>query len=207
MAKGIINSDISVGGLSFKSSLSQTEEAAMSQELTLTKGQAGTLSTRTSNTEGTATLAADHGITTGQTVDIYWTGGSRRGVTVGTVAGTSVPFSLGSGDSLPVQTTAIIISPISEANMDFTAEDMQFLAAMIIGSGGQLVFLTNANAELANFSLSSNIALSWFYGNGFTNPLSNESSSETAIGKIRVSMSGVTENKNFKMGILYDSVS
>ena len=205
MAKGTITSAVNVAGLTFNSQLSQTEDAGMTQNFTLTVGQAGTLSTRTSGTVGTATLGVAHGITTGQTVDLYWVGGSRRGVTVGTVATLSVPFSLGSGDDLPIQTTAITFSPISEANMDFDAEDMQFLASMIAGSAGQLVFLTDADAEIANFTLASNVALVWFTDNGFDNPIEDSSSSTTAVGKIRVSQSNVSAGKDFSLGILYDA--
>ena len=82
----------------------------------LIAAQTGTLTTRTSDTVGTATLGSGHGILTGEIVDIYWSGGVRYGVTVGTVAGTSVPFSLGGGDVLPIATTAITVVLQTEIN-------------------------------------------------------------------------------------------
>ena len=68
----------------------------------------GTLSTRTNDTSGTLTMTTGHGFTTGQKdISIFWSGGSRRNVLVGTVATNSVPFSGGTGDNLPLATTAI----------------------------------------------------------------------------------------------------
>lgn len=74
-------------------------------------GFAGELTTRTNDTEGTVTLADGHGITTGLEVDLYWDGGIRYGVTVGTVAGNAVPLTdTGSGDDLPIAETEIVVS-------------------------------------------------------------------------------------------------
>lgn len=67
----------------------------------------GTLTTRTSDTAGTLTMASGHGITNGAKLDIYWSGGSCYGATVGTVASLSVPFTLASGTVLPVADTTI----------------------------------------------------------------------------------------------------
>ncbi len=69
----------------------------------------GTLSTRTSNTVGILTLDGGHNVHTGLIADILWSGGSRTGVTIGTIAVRSVPFSGGTGDNLPVATTDITI--------------------------------------------------------------------------------------------------
>ena len=42
-------------------------------EASLAAGKAGTLSTRTDNTDGTLTLGSGHGITDGQVISIFWT--------------------------------------------------------------------------------------------------------------------------------------
>lgn len=68
----------------------------------------GTLTTRTDNTTGTLTMGSSgHGITTAAVFDLYWSGGSQYNVTAGTVSGTSIPFSLGSGDNLPINNSTI----------------------------------------------------------------------------------------------------
>ena len=64
--------------------------------------------TRTNDTEGTVT-AAGHNISTGNTVAVFWTGGSRDGCTAGTVSGSAVPITGGEGDNLPTQATAVTI--------------------------------------------------------------------------------------------------
>lgn len=84
-------------------------------ELPLAK--VGELTTRTDNETGTLTMDTGHGITTGARLDLYWadgdgagTPGSRRGITVGTVSGNTVPIGAdnsGSGDNLPLVNTAI----------------------------------------------------------------------------------------------------
>ena len=93
-------------------------------------GYAGTLSTRTSDTQGTATLGGGHGITTGMEVDVYWTGGVRYGMTVGTVSGASVPLSdSGAGDVLPVETTAIIVAQRVEIGETIDGDALVYWAA------------------------------------------------------------------------------
>jgi len=70
----------------------------------------GPLTTRTSATEGTATLEKDHGIDTGDVVVVTWDGGTRENVTVGTVSGASVELTdSGSGDNYPDQDTIITV--------------------------------------------------------------------------------------------------
>jgi hypothetical protein len=88
-------------------SLAATGNSAEVASPTLAAAKTGTLTTRTDNDTGTLTMTAGHGITTGQTLDVYWAGGQRRGMTVGTVATNSVPIDGGAGDNLPANTTAI----------------------------------------------------------------------------------------------------
>ena len=71
----------------------------------------GELTLRTDDNTGTITMNdAGHGITTGAKVDVYWAGGVQYNVTVGTVSGASVPIDLGSGDDLPSEDTAVVVS-------------------------------------------------------------------------------------------------
>lgn len=72
--------------------------------LTIDQRRTGTLGTYTSTTAGTMTASSStHGIATGETGwSVRWANGAkeRTGVTIGTVSGTSIPFSGGSGDDL-----------------------------------------------------------------------------------------------------------
>lgn len=69
----------------------------------------GTLTVRSDNTSGMVTLVSGHGVVTGQTVDVFFAGGMRAGVTAGTVDGNNVPFSAGTGDNLPAQDATVTV--------------------------------------------------------------------------------------------------
>lgn len=87
-------------------------------------GAASTLSTRTNATSGVITAPSGHGVTTGSTIDVYWmevistynTARIRRNVTVGTVSGTSIPFSGGEGNDLPAQGEEVFV-PTSDSTL------------------------------------------------------------------------------------------
>jgi len=70
----------------------------------------GTLTTRTANDDGIATLQTGHTIVTTGTklVDVYWDGGSRHGMTA-TKTGNDVQVEGGTGDNLPAGTTPLTL--------------------------------------------------------------------------------------------------
>jgi hypothetical protein len=107
--------------------------------------QAGTLTTRTSGTAGTLTMASSgHGITTGSRVDFYWLDGSgvthfARNALVGSVAGASVPFTAAAGEALPAAQTpvqaAIVQSfsfPLNGAELEALLGGCDFAACQIV---------------------------------------------------------------------------
>lgn len=74
-------------------------------------GAVGELTTRTDADTGELTMAtANHGISTGDTVNLTWDGGSRSDVTVGNVSGTTVPIDGGTGTDLPATSTDITVT-------------------------------------------------------------------------------------------------
>ena len=75
-------------------------------QYTWTATYAGVLTTRTDASTGVLTMAADHWFFTGDTLDVFWTGGSRLGMTA-TVAASAVTVGGGSGDDLPALSTAL----------------------------------------------------------------------------------------------------
>jgi len=67
----------------------------------------GTLSTRTDDDDGVVTVAAGHGVSAEDLVNVLWaSGGLRVGMSVSMAAATTVTVSGGSGDALPVVDTA-----------------------------------------------------------------------------------------------------
>lgn len=99
----------SIGGTTYQMDADGTSGGAkITVSLSLAPAKAGTLTVRTDANTGTLTMTdADHGITTGARLDLYWDGGMRRGITVGTVSGVTVPIDLGDGDDLPTVATVI----------------------------------------------------------------------------------------------------
>lgn len=74
----------------------------------------GTLTTRTDDDTGEITVVGgNRGLTTSETVDVYWSGGSRTGMSITNVAGAVVTIDGGSGDVLPSTSTAMWIQPAS----------------------------------------------------------------------------------------------
>lgn len=72
-------------------------------------GYAGSLTTKTDASHGVVTLtSAYHAITTGATISLWWDGGKRLSMTVGTVSGTTIPVSGGTGDDLPDADTVVV---------------------------------------------------------------------------------------------------
>jgi hypothetical protein len=190
--------------MTFRGSANFSDEGAIVQSHSILAAQAGTLTTRTGNTEGNATLSTGHGITTGLLVDLYWTGGVRRGVIVGTVAVNVVPFSGGTGDNLPIQDTAISVAPVTESEMRFDAKDMKFLAFTLTGAG-RVVFLGESDVELYTHSLSASYIHRWDDLSGYDNPIEDDSSSMTDVCNIRISSSSTTAT-TFKIGVLLNTL-
>lgn len=160
-----------VAGMAFNNSDSYTADNAVIANDSLAAAKTGTLTTRTSNTAGTLTMTTGHGITTGQRLDIYWSGGSCYGATVGTVATNSVPFTGASGTVLPAQDTAITAMVPSLETFDLVGDDCVVLAA-----GGDaactILFVNGGTVHLAVVKTSAG-AYVWFTGDT-TNPIAGD---------------------------------
>lgn len=147
------NSDMgTVLGYQFPCKSTVTADGSIIKTVSVAPAKTGTLSTRSDANTGTLTMASGHGFTDGQRLDIYWSGGSRRGVVIGTVATNSVPFDLGAGDDLPIATTAITaMVPTEEA---FTVSGSTVSAiALFSDVAGQIVFAESDNTEVKAYSV------------------------------------------------------
>lgn len=122
------NISVTGSGVTIQRTVQRSVEGVSGREVTLPAAKAGTLTMRTSDSVGTLTLSPGHGITTGMIVDLYWSGGTRYQVTVGTVSGNSVPFSLGAGFNLAIATTAIVICEQKQVNLAIDGSYLSLLA-------------------------------------------------------------------------------
>ncbi len=187
----------SIGGLSFNATTTRSADTAVPTKVTLDAAIAGTLSTRTSDTVGTLTLAADHGIETADTIDIYWSGGAQYDVTVGTVSGTSVPITGGTGPALPAQATAVTASEQQVIDLQFDGDDINMLA-IYCANDARVSFFEGATNE---FSIDIEGGEVWFYADdaGWTNPLASED-----VSSVVVSQSSTTA-ADLRLGYLLNS--
>jgi hypothetical protein len=139
----------SVAGRTFPSVEVITTDGAVIKEPTVAAAKVGQLTTRTSNTQGTLTMASGHGFTDADRLDVYWAGGSRRGMVVGTVSVNSVPLTdSGSGDNLPTNLTAITAMVPREEEFVVTGDDVSALA-FYSNKRGTIVLAESDDGEVA----------------------------------------------------------
>ena len=168
---------ISGGGVTIQTlPVSRTNSGPIGLDDTLAAAKTGTLTTRTDANTGTLTMAASHGITDGQIIDIYWTGGVQYGVTVGTVATNSVPIDLGIGNDLPIATTAITAVVQKSINLAIDGDNTNIIAVILetvdknLRTAGHVQFRDSSNAEIAELDLVANVAQVWDITGGSANP-------------------------------------
>ncbi len=200
MATGQNNSTINVAGLAIASSITRTADTGIVVDPTLPAGKTGTLSTRTSDSAGVATLASGHGVTTADVVDVYWTGGVRYGCDVSVVATDDVTFGTisGGGDVLPAQDTALIVTPRVEFDVNFDGDLVEMVAAGC-DKRAHIEFTEDDDTSIHPVELVANAAWSWATDTGVTNDLAGN-----PVGKIQASC-GEASAGELKIGVLYDA--
>ena len=194
-----VTSSYAVGGRSYVGSRTVSGNVAINFTFDPAAAKAGTLTTRTDNDTGTITMSSGgHGITTGAKVDVYWDGGSRYDVTVGTVSGTSVPIDLGAGDNLPIATTAVTVQVREEQDFPFAGDDMAALSISAGGANATVLFLDGSDAVLLAIELDSTTTIyTWDSGNGATNPLAGDT-----VAKVTVTQGGSTSTARVQGTVL-----
>jgi hypothetical protein len=177
-----INKQVTAVNGNFSTVVSQNSSTGTPFDVDLAAAKIGVLTTRTNNTDGSLTMNAGHGITTGARLDIYWTVGGVSGIaraaTVGTVATNVVPFTGATGDVLPAAASAITA-------MVPTRLDVQLNGTNAVGillqcdNGGMFVFATTVPAEIFSKGfyplVPTNVqTYSWLSVEGATNPLTGQ---------------------------------
>lgn len=190
-----------IGGASIAGTIKRTATGSVSQQFTADAAKAGTLTTRSSDTAGTLTLGVSHGVATSDVVDLYWDGGRRYGVTVGTVSGTSVPISGGSGDVLPAADTAVTCAVQQVIDIDFEGDLLVAIGA-VCGKRGQLSLMESTTNHL-HIDLAAGEPWMWAKDAGFANPIAGDGITHAVFTQ---SDSGSTPPV-FRLGVLYDSLS
>ena len=172
---------IAGGGVTMQPlAVTRTNSGMIALEDTLNAAKAGVLTTRTDDNTGTLTMTTGHGITTGQIVDIFWSGGVQRTVTVGTVSVDSVPFDLGIGDNLPIAMTAVTVCVQKAINLAIDGDNADFVAVILetvdksLRTAANVQFLDAAADVIAEIDLVTNVPQVWDIEGGSANPFTGD---------------------------------
>ena len=194
-----IRSTIEIAGISLTSVTTRTAVAAIpAQTPTLAAGLGGTLTTRTDDDTGILTMAsAEHGITDADTIDLFWDGGVRYGLTVTLVDGAAVSIDVGAGDVLPLidPPPAIVAGVRAEYDCDFDGDLVKMIVAQC-PRRAHIEFLTNADVSILGQELPAAEAFAWASDSGHANLLTGD-----PVGKIQVSCGETTGGVLTLLGI------
>ncbi len=200
-----LNRSVTISGLggSISQATPRTADGGSNAEVAVPHGWAGQLTTRTDNETGTLTMEAGHGITTGMIIDLYWEGGSRRKITVGTVSVNSVPIgadNVGIGSNLPTNLTNIVASPRVAFTCDVNGDELSLLAMQqkyAVTSethDSHVQFLDAAGDAIAEIDLEPNVPRVYDVEGGDTNSFTGD-----PITNAVVSNGSPTADATFKM--------
>ena len=177
MATATINNTIYIGGIELVGKIERSATLQFGSDgIALPAGLAGTLTTRTSATAGVATLGEGHGVEPDDVVAIFWEGGRRYGVVVDSVDGQAVTFgnaTPGTGDDLPSQGTALVVTPPVAIDVDFAGDLLRMIAARA-DQRALLDFQAAGGATIAAVDLAAGEPWSWASGTGTDNPFAGE---------------------------------
>jgi hypothetical protein len=167
---------------------------------TVPAAKTGTLTTRTDNDTGVLTMTAGHGFATSDKLDVFWSGGSRRNMTA-TVAVNAVTVDGGSGDNLPVVSTAV--TAMKPTSVDFTVTGDDVLALMVSNPAddGYAVFMDDqvSPAEISAATFRVGLNSGFAYGldtdpdNSADNPLAGVNTTSVKLSH------GATADKTMRV--------
>jgi len=197
-----VRESISLGGNSAASQSTVTADGLAGTTATVGPAKTGQLTARTDADTGTLTMTGGHGITTGVRLDVYWEGGSRRGMTVGTVATNSVPIDAGAGDDLPANLTSITACVPHEEAVAVVGDDVvaiEYYASRrgtIVVADGSDAEITATIDGLGNGNERSQL---WFETRDPANPVASET-----VAKVFFSCGDSAQAADLRAQFLYN---
>jgi hypothetical protein len=166
-----LDSALTLAGKRITQTRTLEDEGAEVYDIALVAGIAGTLTTRTSNTEGVITVATGHGITASDTIGVAWgTESNRTAVDVTATTGTTITIALGAGTNLPVADTEVIVSKrvVSASVIDMNAVTAWGVSCT---SRSVVVVYDDQPAIHATWDMPAKDGLIWVPGEDTANPL------------------------------------
>ncbi len=204
MATAISNTVGQLGGLVIRGTAGHSADGGQAHEIALPSGTAGTLTDRTDDDTGEATLESGHGLQTNDIVAVFWSGGSRYGITAA-VAGDVITIAAGVGDNLPAMSTAVVVTQMVDITGLFESDDLQ---AIVAGCDQRchLSFIGSAGSPLLDVGLPAGEPWDWAADRGITNPLGGASVGVAATGRaFGVYNGSSTTAATLKIGIVLDT--
>lgn len=198
-----VSDSVTVGAATYTAGRSGTTDNKIESSPTIAAAKTGVLTTRTDANTGTLTMTSGHGIVTSDLVDVYWDGGRRLNMTVGTVSVDSVPIDGGSGDDLPAATTALTVCVQHVENATVVGDDVKLIiidspvaASVTLAQAGGTVI---AAIELDSVNSNGRYVYRWDTGSGVTNPVAG-----ATVGKIRSTHGDSTSSRDVMTYIGYN---
>lgn len=174
-----------IAGVSFDESIQLESDAAVVHKVDVNIAHAGSLGTRTDNDDGIVIITdSGHGITTANTLDVYWdidgVSGHRRGVTVSAVVGQNVTITGGLGDNLPAQASAVVVCIPMELDLNVDGDN---IVGLFLGANdeGQVVLMDDEDAEALFVVLGEGFVWDWVDGNGEANPVAGKTLTKAVV--------------------------
>jgi hypothetical protein len=160
----------------------------------------GTVTTRTDEDTGVLTMTAGHGFVTGDYIDVFWSGGSRRHMAA-TVTLNAVTIDGGEGDALPATTT--VIGAMVPVELAFTVDGEDCYAITVSTPvPGWIVFVDDSDLDIDEgayqFTTTGGGANVWAFGQGAENPLAGQTTS-----LVKFSHGDTTAARTMKVAALY----
>ena len=187
-----------IGGAPLGSTLQRTADGSIRQgPITLPAAEAGTLSTRSTDTTGVLTISGT-ALQIGDVIDIYWDGGRRYDVDVDGVAGDDVTFSGGAGDVLPAEDSVVTAAEQVSIVLAFTGDELVAIGAKL-GERGHLS-VRDTGVTALSIDLVKNETWFWLDGQQIANPLAGDS-----VDGLMASNASSAATAVLNLGVLYDS--
>ena len=180
MPEATISLNVTIGGVSVSKTWTRSGDHPNPYEVTLPVAQAGDLTTRTDDNTGVVTMdSAEHGIETGDKVDVYWDGGVRYGMDA-TVAGTAVSLDGGAGANLPADETPVTCCVQFEIETSIDGDVAELLVVSLeyadgaAASVGHIDLQATGAATVAEKDLEANKPLFVDLGSDLANPITGD---------------------------------
>ncbi|MDD4889061.1 MAG: hypothetical protein PHU85_03955 [Phycisphaerae bacterium] len=199
MPTATANVSLSVGGIAIAGTVSRTAEGQTSHSVDLAQAKAGTLSTRTDDDTGIATLSQGHGIISTDVVDVYWAAGVRYGM-VATVTVNAVALEGGAGDVLPTEDAVVNVCKQTPIVMLLDGDTINMIG-VVATLRSHADFQETGAASAKALTLPAGEPWWWASDLGITNPFAS-----TDLVLIAVSNGDATATSTVSIGVLVDSV-